>query len=274
MQQIVNFLIRYKNTLFFLILFAIAIIFTVQSHTYHRSKFISSANFLTGGIYSWSSNINDYFYLKNYNERLLGENKSLRAQLSRLTSQKVDSIFEDSTSFNTPYRYTKARVIANRFAGIDNYILIDRGKQDSVVNESGVITSKGIVGIVEKTSAHFSRVISILNTNTAINVQLKKSDHFGTLIWNGKDPNIVQFTEIPRLASVKKGDTVITNGRSLIFPKGVPVGLVKDFKLDESQNFYNINVRLFNDMTNIGYVYVIENKEKEELKKLEQSDEQ
>ena len=57
MQQIINFIIRNKTFLLFLLLFSVSIVFTIQSHSYHKSKFINSANFLTGGIYNSINNL-------------------------------------------------------------------------------------------------------------------------------------------------------------------------------------------------------------------------
>ncbi|MBW2960998.1 rod shape-determining protein MreC [Mesonia aestuariivivens] len=269
MQQIVNFLIKYKNTLLFLLLFFVSLVFTVQSHAYHKSKFINSANFLTGGVYNWVNNIEEYFNLKEYNTRLVEENKYLRSRLGELNNKSLDTVYQDTSSFDNPFQFTSAKVVRNQYVNIDNYILINKGKHDSIKNDLGVITSRGIVGIVEESSAGFSRVISILNSNSSISVQLKNTNHFGSLIWNGKDPNIVQLEEVPRLAPVKVGDTITTDGRSFIFPKGVPVGVVDGFNLDQNQSYYKIDVRLFNDMTNIGYVYVISNKNIDEIKSLE-----
>lgn len=273
MQKIFQFLIRHKNTILFLLLFGLSLFFTIQSHSYHRSKFISSANAVTGGAYSWTSNIDDYLNLKSYNKRLLEENKRLRTRLTQFSTKKADSAYLDTTSFDTPYQFIPARIIANRYSRKDNYILINRGKKDSLKEDMGVITSDGIIGVVEKSSANFSRVISILNSNLLISAQFKKSNHYGTLNWEGGNPNIIQLTEVPRLANVKKGDTIITDGRSFIFPKGVPVGIVHDFELDRDQNYYKVNVQLFNDMTNIGYCYVIKNNNGDELKSLRKKNE-
>ena len=68
-----------------------------------------------------------------------------------------------------------------------------------------------------------------------------------------------------------KGDTIVTGGKSTIFPEGIGIGTIKDFKLDASENYYTITISLFNDMTNLGYVYVIENLDKNEIKTLEQA---
>ncbi len=269
MRQIINFLIKNKHFLLFLMLLLISLIFTIQSHSYHKSKFISSTNFLTGGIYNWRHSVSHYFGLKKENERLLIENEHLRNQLSSLTIDSFAVKHTDSTSFKTPFVFTKSLVIKNDYSKIDNYILIDKGENHSVFADMGVITDKGIIGIIENTSKNYSRVISILNSNSRINAGLKKSNQYGSLTWNGKDPNIVQLETIPRQAIIREGDTIITHGRSTIFPKGIGIGTILSYKLNQNKSYYEIDVKLFNDMTNIGFVYTIENKNAIEIKSLE-----
>ena len=269
MQEIFNFLIRNKNNIVFLLLLGLSLFLTIQSHSFHRSKFITSANIITGGIYNWANNIQSYFHLEDYNERLLEENKQLRNLLANVSDTTSVNFSEDSLSFEGIYRFRTARVINNNYSKVDNYITLDKGSSSGIEKEFGVITSQGIVGIVDNVRNKYSRVISILNTNSKINAQLKKSYHFGSLVWDGKDPNVVQLIDVPRQAPVQKGDTIVTGGRSLIFPQGIPIGEIADFTLDNSESYYTININLFNDMTNIGHVYIIENKEKEEIQALD-----
>ena len=268
MQQIINFLIRNKNSLLFLLLLFLSLVFTIQSHSYHKSKFISSTNFLTGGIYGWQNSVSQYFGLRSENERLLAENERLRNLLSTFDKDTSKASVIDTISFPSPYTFIKADVYRNDYSKRDNYLLLNKGRKDSILPDMGVITDRGIVGIVENVSAGYSRVISILNSNSSINAGLKKSNQYGSLVWNGNDPNVVQLETIPRQALLKIGDTIITNGRSTIFPKGIAVGTILDYELDQSQNYYTIDVKLFNDMTDLGFVYVIKNNEKEEIQNL------
>lgn len=268
MTNIINFLIRYKDGLLFGFLLLISLFLTIQSHSYQKSKVISSANFFTGGMYSMVNDVDEYFNLKEYNNRLIDENKNLRQQLLNFSVYPVDSLPVETEHYEGDYSIYKAKVIANHYSGLDNYILIDKGAKDSIQREYGVITSNGIVGVVENTSKNYSRIISILNTNLAINAQLKNSEHFGTLSWKGEDPNRMELSDIPRLATVKKGDTVITNGRSLIFPKGIQIGTVEEVTLDQGGDYYLLDIKLFNDMTNIGNVYIIRNNSREEIESL------
>ncbi|WP_452602056.1 rod shape-determining protein MreC [Pontimicrobium sp. MEBiC06410] len=267
MQQIVNFIIRNKVFLLFLLLFSVSIGFTIQSHTYHKSKFINSANFLSGGVYNASNSISDYFDLKEQNKILQEENNRLKSILFN-TEKGLDSTYIDSISFNGKYKFSTAQVIKNSYSQKNNVLTINKGTNDSIHLDLGVITSKGLLGIIDNTSADYATVLSILNTTSSISAQLKKTNHFGSLHWNGVSEKNIQLTEIPEVAPVAKGDTIITSGRSDIFPKGIPIGIVKDFKLDESENYYDIEVTLFNDMTNIEHVYIIENKDAKTIKKL------
>jgi rod shape-determining protein MreC len=132
----------------------------------------------------------------------------------------------------------------------------------------GVITSKGLVGIIDKTSSKYARVISILNIKSKINAKLKKSNHFGTLEWNGKNHRSVQLHDIQDLVKLVKGDTVVTSGYSSVFPENIPIGRIESFQLNETKDLYIINVVLFNDMTNLRHVHIIENLDLEQLKTL------
>lgn len=269
MQQIINFILRNKNFLLFALLFAFSLFLTIQSHSYHKSKFINSSNIVFGGIYNISHGISQYFDLKKQNKILVEEN-------NRLKSLLYSNAFKNKTnidSINTQFKLQTAEVIKNSYGSYNNFLTIDRGARDSIKPDFGVITSKGIVGIIDATSNKFSRVMSVLNTKSRINAQLKKTNHIGILKWDGKSPEVVQLEDMPKQAPVIIGDTIVTGGLSTIFPKGIGIGIVDSFELDETGNYYILQVRLFNDMTNIGYVNVIENLDIEEIKSLEPTDE-
>ncbi|MCY1481742.1 Cell shape-determining protein MreC [compost metagenome] len=133
----------------------------------------------------------------------------------------------------------------------------------------GVVNSLGIIGIVEHTSKNYATVISILNIKSEINARIKKSNHFGTLRWDGKSTGFVQLIDVPRLANVRKGDTIVTGNESVTFPPNINIGVIDKIYTDKETNYFTLNVRLFNDMTNLGHVYVLENYERKEIEELE-----
>jgi len=264
MQQIINFLIRYKTFLLYLLLLLISFVFTFQSHSYHQSKFLNSANYISGSLYAFSDNFTSYFALREENEALLKENEVLRHQL-----YNQESYAASPDSSKAAYKVLRGKVVKNSFSGQRNYITIDQGKSDSIAQDMGVITDKGILGIVENTSNGFASVQSILNDKSKINAKIKNSNHFGSLVWDTKKYTTVQLIDIPRLAPLSIGDTIVTGAMSSIFPENIPIGTISKFDLDSSKSFYFIDIALFNDMTNVKNVYIIQDLNRAEVLELE-----
>jgi len=268
MQQILFFFIRNKNFLLFVLLFSVAVFLTIQSHSFHKNKIVNSSNYFTGNIYSIKNNITGYFNLRKENNLLVEENARLRKHLEAYKgiafSQNIDT-----SSLNYKYKFVSAKVINNSFSRTKNKLTLNKGKQDSLMTDMGVITSKGIVGIIDNVSKKYATAQSILNTNSQINAKLKNSKHFGSLVWNTKDPNTIQLIDIPRLAPVTIGDTIITGGRSTIFPEGILIGTVLNFSQTEDKNSLLLNIQLFNDMTNLEHVFIIKNNDAIEIQQLE-----
>jgi len=100
---------------------------------------------------------------------------------------------------------------------------------------------------------------------------LKNSNHIGSLTWNVKSPEFVQLIDVSKFAPVKVGDTIVTGGQSSIFPKGINIGSIESFETDISGDTYTIQVKLFNDMTNIGTIYILENRDRDEILNLQSS---
>jgi rod shape-determining protein MreC len=269
MQQIFNFIYKNSNRLLFLLLLITSLTLVIQSHSYHRSNIVNSTNYLSGIVYEKKSLINEYFNLRSQNNKLANEN----ALLKRILFNKKDStstLIKDSLKAYDKIDVIQSKVINNCYNTSENYLTINSGALKGIKPDMGVVSSQGIVGMIEKTSNNYATIQSVLNVKSKINVKIKKTNHFGSLIWDGKNAGYVQLIEVPRLATVKKGDTVVTGGVSTIFPENIPVGIIDKIYTDTQTNFFTLNIRLFNDMTNLNHVYIITNKDNSEIKKLEQ----
>ena len=270
MQQIIYFFQKFKYFLFFLLLELIAVSFIFNNLNFHKSKFVNSANIVTGGLYKTLSDYTEYLHLRSDNNILSEENTRLKNILERAISKSsmIDSIIVDSTKYMQKYIYTEAKIINNNYSKPFNFLTINKGKRQKIDKEMAVINSKGIIGITEKTSNNYTRVQSILSKNSNINARIKGNTFYGTLKWDGIDYNTVQLHDIERQAPIKIGDTVETGGKSTIFPEGIPIGTV--LKLSQGNTADNkIDVKLFNDMSNLRYVYIVKNLDKEEILLLE-----
>ena len=268
MQQLFNFVLKNSNRLLFLLLLVLSLSLTIQSHSYHKSKIISSANFFTGGIYEKMNTIDEYFGLKEQNEELANENARLKSILFNLKdTTKLPEI--DTIRGVKRTNIIVSRVTHNSYSLLENFITINKGFASGIKPNMGVVNSAGIIGIVENTSKNYATIISVLNVNIKINAKIKKSNHFGTLSWNGKSTGFAQLTDVPRLAGVRKGDTIVTGAESTVFPENIGIGTIDKVYIDNETNYYTLDIKLFNDMTNLGHVYVIKNKDTDEIINLE-----
>lgn len=274
MQQLIYFFQKFKYFLFFLLLEIIALTLIFNNLSFHKSKFVNSANAITGGMYSQISNISDYWGLKSENKILSEENTYLKNIIEKNISINfdLDSSVIDSVKHFQKYTFTDAKIINNNYSKQFNFITLNKGKNQGINKEMAVINSKGIIGITDNVSNGYARVQSILNRNSKINARLMNSNYFGTLGWDGKNYNVVQLSDIPRQAPLKIGDTIETGGKSTIFPEGILIGKILNINKGNTAD-NTVDVQLFNDMSNLGYVYVVKNFDKEEIKKLESQDE-
>ena len=264
MQRIIYFLIRNKDFILFLSLLLICLSINISYNEYNKSKFLNSSNSFFSSLYNTKFTISKYFNLEYQNKILTEENRKLRLLL--YNTKKDGSTKFEKINFDV----TSASVIKNSYSYSNNFITIDIGKKDSVEIDNGVISSKGVVGIIDKTTFNYSRFISVLNTNFLLNAKFKNSNYFGVLSWDGLKTNRLQLKDIPKQANVSIGDTIVTGGNSLIFPKGILIGYVDSFKLDNSQNYLELEIELATDMANIEKVYVLRNNNLKEINSLDE----
>lgn len=263
MQQIFRFIEKYRYFLLFAFLEFIALFFTIQSHSYHRSKFVNSANNFTGGLYKQVHAIDEFFRLKDENDRLAKENARLKNSIAQ------SNFVNDSAYYKRGYQYIPAKVYNNNYTKRNNYLTISKGSLDSIGPEMAVVNSRGIIGITKSVSKNFATVISVLNESAIINAKIKKNNFYGSLSWNGKDYKTVQLNDLPRETQISIGDTITTGGRSTIFPEGILIGTVANIEIS-NKVIQQVDVTLFNNMSSLNNIQVIKNKFKKEIEELEE----
>jgi rod shape-determining protein MreC len=116
-------------------------------------------------------------------------------------------------------------------------------------------------------------VISVLNPDIKHSVQLRRTGHYGLLYWNTNDPLTSSVIDIAKHARVAVGDTVETRGGDGVFPPGIPVGVVETVESAPGSNYHDITIRLLEDMTRSGFVYVVEDLRRMERGTLQKANE-
>jgi rod shape-determining protein MreC len=276
MYGLIAIILRYSGTIAFVILESICMYFAVQYNKNQRDIYINSSNTITGYIYQRYDKVMKYSELSIIADSMADENARLYARLGN--AKFSDYLVRDSVlvkdslnKIKQQYTYIAANVVSNSIALPNNYITLNRGSKHGIQPGMGVITPKGVVGIVRNVSENFSEVMSVLHQQARTSASLRKSSYFGTMRW--RDPsNILKMSleTLPKHAEIHEGDTVQTSGYSYIFPEGIPIGKVERYQVEPGSNYYTAQVALFEDLGHLRYVFVVNNlmlKEQEQLVK-------
>ena len=277
MRNLFAFIRRYAVFLFFLILEIISFSFLFRYNRYHQSAYMDMAGEWTGKIEEQVQDWRVYFSLKKENDALRQKVNELQNQLAQnfqaadtsAASQKSDTIKIDSIEQYRKYLYREATVVNNSITLPNNFITLHRGKNQQVTPGMVVIGPSGIVGVVLDVSDNFSSVMSMLNQQSRISAQLKKSGEMGRIEWDGVDPRIVQMKDISKGVKIKIGDSVVTSQYS-DFPANIMIGTVQKIIQEKSTNNYLLHIRPSTDFSKVQNVFVIENLQRSEQQALEQ----
>ena len=257
MRSLLNFLLRYKTLIIFLILEAVALVMISSSHNYHQSVAFGAARSISGFVAKRIEAGHSYFSLRQVNKELVAENLQLRRLIEKLEAvQKPGFASVSDSAYGIRYNYLNARVINNSVNKQKNFITLDRGSRNGVTTGMGVASSTGVVGVIVGVSRNYSVAMSLLNTDFKLSASIARNDYFGSLAWDGRNYRYAQLSEIPHHVAVTEGDTIVTSGFSAIFPPGLMVGtLTGDLK--KGGDFVTLKVLLSADFKNLTDVYLI-----------------
>lgn len=267
MRNIFLFIRRYFNFLLFIALQVICIASIVRYSKYHEAAFNKQANQLTGRINEKVSSIQYYFKLKRTNDSLVNANERLMNRLfaeadpaDTLHREKINNLRIDSLYPFRQFTFRGCKIVANSVNLPNNFLVLAGGTKDGFGAGMGVINSQGaVMGIITEVSEDFSVVMSLLHKDSKISGKLLTTGETGTVSWNGKEPNKLQFSGIQKSVRIRKGDTIITSGFSTTFPKGMLLGTVESAILEEGSNYLKIYLQSATDFHSVQFGYIIDN---------------
>jgi rod shape-determining protein MreC len=157
------------------------------------------------------------------------------------------------------------KVIAAEVIGKDpspwfKTIMINKGKDDGVKKGSAVVIPEGIVGQVAEVSAHNSKVLLIIDHNSAVDALVQRSRARGIIKGGFADRCVFKY--VLRKKGIAVGDTVVSSGLDGVFLKGLPVGQVSGVVKPNSGIFQEVTVIPCVDFEKLEEVLIVLNPEK------------
>lgn len=142
-------------------------------------------------------------------------------------------------------------------------VLIDKGKKDGVETGMAVVVPKGIAGQVTDVSANYSKVLLIIDHNSAVDA-LAQNDRARGIIKGGMAGQCL-FKYVLRKHDIEIGDIVISSGLDGVFPKGLAVGYVSAVLKPKSGIFQEVTVIPYVDFEKLEEVLIVLNPKKKQF---------
>lgn len=122
-----------------------------------------------------------------------------------------------------------AQVIGASADPTSHTLFINRGSRDHLRRDMPVITPEGIVGkIVEVFSNDTAQVLLIDDRDSGVGALFADTRTHGVVQGTGDPVPVMDY--VANDEKVHPGEVILTSGEDRIFPKGLPIGLVKDVK--------------------------------------------
>lgn len=271
MNNLLKFIQKYSSFFLFLAFQLICFVFLFSSiNSFHHVSFANSSNIITGGIYEASSNVSGYFHLSSEVEQLRIQNANLKKKLFEkkvLIDKGFISVLD--TNYLQQFDFLNAKIISSSKNGRKNSVTINKGTEDNVRPEMGVIGTKGIIGITTSSSRYYTYVKPLIHEDFTLEVIHEKSKSFGFVKWTHSDDwRTATVVDIPNYAKVKPGDEILTRGSNGLFPMGEMVGVVLTVENIPGDVYLEVKIKLAEDFSSVYNVQVIDNVLKKEFQEL------
>jgi rod shape-determining protein MreC len=163
------------------------------------------------------------------------QNKDLENTVDRLRLEEA-ALLEDARQgqrlqailgFQQKYIYSTiaAQVYGSSGSDRSRDFFIDKGRRDGLKPDMAVITAEGIVGKVRDVFPHTAQVLAVNDTTSGAGVILETTRIRGVL--RGDATGQLEVVGVTADQRIQPGEHVLTAGGDLIFPRGLPVGVVK-----------------------------------------------
>ncbi len=275
MRKLLEFIRSVYVVVLFILLEVIAVSYYARSTHYTQARLLTHSTRLLGGVHNLFAGIGRYFSLGHENKLLLKRITELEERVARYDEAENMARLNDYLKDlgESKYRITAATVISNTVNQAQNLIVLNRGRRDGVIEEMAILSPDGaMAGYVVDCTERYSVALSVLNTSFRASGKLVGTDYFGSIYWDGLDQNTVLLSDISKYADPQPGQEVVSTGFSNYFPADILIGWVESAELNEMRTSYLIRVRLAAEISKLTDVVLVENRDQNEIRDLEQSE--
>ena len=189
----------------------------------------TSSTSKVGGVWSGYVGLHG---ARSENNQMRAELDELRIRNRELESQAAEAKrLEAILNFRDAHpeaQLLAAEVIGSSSDPTSHTLFINRGERDRLRVNLGVITSEGIVGKIVEVLPNTSQVLLINDKDSGVGAMFAATRTHGVVKGSG-DPE-PHMDYVVNDEKVTAGDAIVTSGEDHIFPKDLPIGVVREAK--------------------------------------------
>ncbi|MCX8111603.1 MAG: rod shape-determining protein MreC [Bacteroidia bacterium] len=189
----------------------------------------------------------------------------LTAQLQQQLSLRLDTPLSSPIPIGSigdfsaiaGYRFLPAKVVYRTFFLRENYALLDKGGREGLYPGLGVLSERGVIGIIAETTATTSIMYALFHKDVHLSAMLPRHNMLGITSWQAATLNRLNLDYVPLYTQVEPGEEVWTASNSLIFPAGLRIGRVETIRSDFTRGFHAIELSTYADWGRTWDVFVL-----------------
>ena len=134
-------------------------------------------------------------------------------------------------------------------------VIIDKGKADGLTRGLPVVMPQGIAGQVIETANHYSKVMLIIDRNSAVDALVQRTRARGII--KGESTDQCRLDYVLRKKDVRIGDIIVSSGSDGVYPKGLRIGRVSEVIEHDADIFHEVFITPFVDFEKLEEVLVV-----------------
>ena len=272
MHRLIEFIKRIYIVLLFLLIEGVALWSYATATPYTESKILARTTAVGSAVSGTMNDVRTFFSLPDANDALTKRVAYLESEIERrdiAIAELLPGEFEKPIidSIDSKFCYHPANVISMTTNRNRNYIIVDKGAEDGIRENMGVITpNKELVGTVVSCSDSYSVVMPLLNTLFKLGGRLVDNDYVCSVYWEGTSRYKVTGVELSRYAEPKRD--MVVNVESERMPSDVVIGVIASSEINASKTAYSVDITIAADMQRLSNLLIVENRDQTELENL------
>lgn len=234
------------------------------------SPVCSFFNGINTSVSGWFNYMNEAGSVHETNKELLKKIDELNIKIQSYQgleqeNKRLEKLLEIKNNY-VDIESTGAEIIARESSNWFTVFTINKGSKDGIAKNHPVICGGGLVGHTTDVGSHWAKVVTVIDTAHSVSgMSLRSNDYVQldgdlTLLGGG----LCKMTNITENADVIVGDILVTSGIGGVYPKGIVIGTVQEFKTLESGTGSYAVVKPAVDFQRINEVLVLKTSPVEE----------